>query len=136
MPPAAFSEHPKYMPAYGATYIAQVLDALTADPAVWATTVLLVMYDENDGYFDHIVPPQPPTSVLPGQSSVSTAGEVHDVVNPLHQPHYTNDQLPYRAGAARADVRHLAMEQGRLHQLPGGRPYLRDSPHRGAVRRD
>ena len=98
MPPAAFSEHPKYMPAYGATYIAQVLDALTADPAIWATTVLLVMYDENDGYFDHIVPPQPPTSVLPGQSSVSTAGEVHDVVNPLHQPHYTKDQLPYGLG--------------------------------------
>ena len=56
------------------------------------------MYDENDGYFDHIVPPQPPTSVLPGQSSVSTAGEVHDVVNPLHQPHYTKDQLPYGLG--------------------------------------
>ncbi|MGO9817013.1 MAG: alkaline phosphatase family protein, partial [Acidocella sp.] len=55
MPPAAFSEHPKYMPAYGATYISEVLDALTANPAVWAKTVLLVMYDENDGYFDHMV---------------------------------------------------------------------------------
>ena len=98
MPPAAFSEHPKYMPAYGATYIAQVLDALTADPAVWAKTVLLVMYDENDGYFDHMPPPQPPTPVLPGQSTVSTAGEVHDVINPLHEPYYTKDQLPYGLG--------------------------------------
>lgn len=98
MPPAAFSEHPKYMPAYGATYISRVLDSLTADPSVWAKTVLLVMYDENDGYFDHIVPPQPPTPVLPGASTVSTAGEVHDVVNPAHHPVYHKDMWPYGLG--------------------------------------
>jgi phospholipase C len=98
MPPAAFSEHPKYMPAYGATYISQVLDALTADPEVWSRTVLLVMYDENDGYFDHCVPPQPPTPVLPGASTVSVEGEIHNVVNPLHHPLYTADNLPYGLG--------------------------------------
>ncbi len=98
MPPAAFSEHPKYMPAYGATYISQVLDTLTADPEVWSKTVLLVMYDENDGYFDHIVPPQPPTPALPGESTVSTAGEIHNVVNPAHHPVYTVDNLPYGLG--------------------------------------
>jgi phospholipase C len=98
MPPAAFSEHPKYMPAYGATYISHVLDTLTADPAVWSRTVLLVMYDENDGYFDHVVPPQPPTPALPGASTVSTAGEIHDVVNPAHRPVYTVDNLPYGLG--------------------------------------
>lgn len=98
MPPAAFSEHPKYMPAYGATYISGVLDALTADPGLWGRTVLLVMYDENDGYFDHMVPPQPPTPVLPGASTVSTAGEVHDVVNLGHRPTYSRDMLPYGLG--------------------------------------
>jgi phospholipase C len=98
MPPAAFSEHPKYMPAYGATYISRILDMLTADPAVWSKTVLLVTYDENDGYFDHVVPPQPPTPVLPGISTVSTEGEIHDVVNPAHKPHYTRDDLPYGLG--------------------------------------
>lgn len=98
MPPAAFSEHPKYMPAYGATYISEVLDALTADPAVWAKTVLLVMYDENDGYFDHMVPPQPPTPVLPGESTVSTKGEIHQVVNRTHKPLYERDDLPYGLG--------------------------------------
>lgn len=98
MPPAAFSEHPRYMPAFGATYIARVLEALTADPGVWAKTALLVMYDENDGYFDHIMPPQPPTPALRGASTVSTEGEVHDVVNPLHKPLYTVDNLPYGLG--------------------------------------
>ncbi len=96
--PAGYSEHPSYPPAYGAIYIARVLDALTADLKSWGKTVLLLNYDENDGFFDHLVPPQPPTPVLPGISTVSTAGEVHDFVNPDHPTLYTADQLPYGLG--------------------------------------
>ncbi|EQD29292.1 phospholipase C, phosphocholine-specific, partial [mine drainage metagenome] len=70
--PAGYSEHPSYPPAYGAIYIARVLDALTSNPQVWGKTVLLLNYDENDGFFDHVVPPQPPTPALPGVSTVST----------------------------------------------------------------
>ena len=40
----------------------QVLDALTANPDVWSKTVLFITYDENDGFFDHVVPPTPPQS--------------------------------------------------------------------------
>ncbi|HTU53830.1 MAG TPA: phospholipase C, phosphocholine-specific [Acetobacteraceae bacterium] len=98
LPPAAFSEHPRWTPGYGATYIARILDALTADPAVWSRTVLLIMYDENDGYFDHIVPPQPPTKVRPGKSTVSTAGEVHDYVSPFDARKFHADDLPYGLG--------------------------------------
>lgn len=98
IPPAAFSEHPKYMPAYGATYISEVLDTLTANPDIWSKTVLFVMYDENDGYFDHVVPPQPPTPVQPGFSTVSTEGEIHSIVNAHHHPTYTPDQLAYGLG--------------------------------------
>jgi phospholipase C len=68
--PEAFSEHPNWPANYGAWYIAQVLDALTARPDVWSRTVLLVTYDENDGFFDHMVPPYPPSSVAPGKSTV------------------------------------------------------------------
>jgi phospholipase C len=96
--PAGYSEHPSYPPAYGATYIARVLDALTANPKVWGRTVLLLDYDENDGFFDHMVPPQPPTPVLPGISTVSTEGEIHDFINPDHATLYTPDQLPYGLG--------------------------------------
>jgi phospholipase C len=98
LPPAAYSEHPKWAPGYGATYVDRVLDALTANPDVWARTVLFIMYDENDGYFDHVPPPQPPTPALPGKSTVSVAGEVHDVVNPLNADHYHVDYLPYGLG--------------------------------------
>ncbi|MEP7043351.1 MAG: phospholipase C, phosphocholine-specific [Dokdonella sp.] len=58
--PALASEHPSYPSALGADFINQVLEALTADPAVWASTVLLINYDENDGYFDHATPITPP----------------------------------------------------------------------------
>ena len=42
-------------PNYGAWYIAQVLDALTSNPEVWSKTALFITYDENDGFFDHVV---------------------------------------------------------------------------------
>lgn len=81
---AAGSEHPgPSSPAQGAAYTARVLDALTADPQVWGRTALLLMFDENDGFFDHMPPPAPPSpdpSVAggwAGASSVSTEGEYH-----------------------------------------------------------
>ncbi|KFL90218.1 Phospholipase C 4 precursor [Acetobacter malorum] len=98
LPPAAYSEHPRWTPGYGATYIARVLNALTANPEVWAKTVLLVMYDENDGYFDHMPPPQPPTPVLPGKSTVDTRGEIHDRLTPYEPKRYKADLLPYGLG--------------------------------------
>ncbi len=36
---------------------AQVLEALWANPALWAKTALILNYDENDGLFDHVAPP-------------------------------------------------------------------------------
>ncbi|MGE0049510.1 MAG: phosphocholine-specific phospholipase C [Acidithiobacillus sp.] len=96
--PAGYTEHPSYAPAYGAVYIARVLAALTANPKVWSRTAVFLNYDENDGIFDHVIPPQPPTPVRPGKSTVSTAGEVHDLVNPRQAPLFIPDDLPYGMG--------------------------------------
>ncbi|MER5883238.1 phospholipase C, phosphocholine-specific [Streptomyces sp. NPDC001941] len=71
--PEAFSEHPNWPTNYGAWYISRVLDALTSNPEVWARTALFLTYDENDGYFDHVVPPVPPASADEGRSTVDTA---------------------------------------------------------------
>jgi phospholipase C len=54
------SEHPDFMPAAGAAFVASKLDAIAANPEVWAKTVFILNYDENDGIFDHVVPPTPP----------------------------------------------------------------------------
>jgi phospholipase C len=53
-----------------------VLDALTSNPDVFSKTVLFITYDENDGFFDHMVPPCVPPSESQGQSTVSTANEI------------------------------------------------------------
>lgn len=81
---AAGSEHPDpSSPAQGAAYTARVLDALTADPAVWSRTALLVMFDENDGFFDHLPPPAPPspdaraTGGFAGASTLATDDDYH-----------------------------------------------------------
>jgi phospholipase C len=64
--PAAQSEHPDFLPAAGAEYIAQKLDAIAANPDVWAKTAFILCYDENDGQFDHVPPPTPPPGT-PGE---------------------------------------------------------------------
>ncbi|KJK48213.1 phospholipase C [Lentzea aerocolonigenes] len=75
--PEAYTEHPNWPANYGAWYIAKVLDALTSNPAVWAKTALFITYDENDGFFDHVVPPYPPSSAAQGLSSVDVKDELH-----------------------------------------------------------
>ena len=105
--PAADSEHPgPSSPAQGADYTARVLDALTANPKVWARTVLLVMFDENDGFFDHVPPPAPPShdparpGAVLGGSTVDTAGEYHQVRNPTEAKDERDDLMgrPYGLG--------------------------------------
>ena len=97
LPPAAYSEHPRFTPLYGAEYVASILDALTSNPEVWSKTVLFIMYDENDGLFDHMVPPQPPTVAGSGLSTVNIDLERHDHVTAT-QTTYTADTLPYGLG--------------------------------------
>lgn len=103
--PAADSEHPQpSSPAQGADYTARVIDALTADPKVWARTVLLVMFDENDGFYDHMPPPAPPSrdeaGKLIGGSTVDLAGEHHLVRNPTEARGERDDLMgrPYGLG--------------------------------------
>jgi phospholipase C len=74
--PEAFTEHPNWPANYGAWYVSQILDALTANPTVWSKTALFLTYDENDGFFDHMVPPTVPASRSQGLSTIDTANEI------------------------------------------------------------
>ena len=76
VPPEAFSEHPNWPANYGAWYVSQILDALTANPAVWSKTAFFLTYDENDGFFDHVVPPTPPQRRDQGLSDVALTDEI------------------------------------------------------------
>jgi phospholipase C len=79
LPSDVDSEHPNDTPAAGAAYIASKIDAIAANPEVWAKTVFILSYDENDGLFDHVVPPIPPAGTpdefVTLTSSDGTAGD-------------------------------------------------------------
>jgi phospholipase C len=68
LPPLESCEHPAVPPEYGESLVSDILETLLANPAVWAKTVFLVVYDENGGFFDHVAPP------TPGPTATSLAG--------------------------------------------------------------
>jgi phospholipase C len=77
IPTSYQSEHPDFMPAAGADFVASKLNAIASNPDVFAKTVFVLIYDENDGLFDHVTPPTP---------AAGTAGEfitVDDVSDPI-----------------------------------------------------
>ncbi|NGM63212.1 phospholipase C, phosphocholine-specific [Sphingobacterium sp. SGG-5] len=73
--PAKFSDHPS-SPWYGAWYVSEILDILTKNPEVWKKTIFILTYDENDGYFDHIPPFEPPSPIHPDSGKTSRGIDV------------------------------------------------------------
>ncbi len=104
------AEHPgPSSPASGADSTARVLDALTANAEVWSKTVLLINFDENDGFYDHMPPPAAPSYLSydadparaqrAGASTVDTRGEYHHVLNGAdprtqHRPYGLGPRVP------------------------------------------
>lgn len=68
-PDLGASEHAPYSVETGEWFVNQALSALTANPAVYNSTVFIFNYDEEGNYFDHVPPPTAP----PG-----TAGEYYN----------------------------------------------------------
>ena len=75
--PTKYSEHPEAPPAFGESLTSRLLDALTANPEVWAKTAFIINYDENDGFFDHMPGLLPATDRKFGLSTVDTRGETY-----------------------------------------------------------
>ncbi|WP_279579442.1 alkaline phosphatase family protein [Fodinicola feengrottensis] len=84
--PSWSTEHPEYMPAGGAYFLQQVLEALTSNTAVWQKTLLIVTYDENGGFFDHVRAPQAPRGT-PGEyltpAALATTPEAAGIAGPI-----------------------------------------------------
>ena len=123
IPPLGYDEHPPSPPALGEWLTDQVLRALVANRRVWSKTVLFHMYDENDGFFDHVPPPVPP----PG-----TKGE-YVTVTPLPS---TAQGLAGPVGLGfRVPMLVLSpFSRGRPRVLRDLRPHLAAPVPRGALR--
>ncbi|MEU9890399.1 alkaline phosphatase family protein [Sphaerisporangium sp. NPDC051011] len=57
--PYGWSEHPAAGPGDGGRFVKKVIDTLQANEELWKSTLLIITYDENDGAFDHVLPPRP-----------------------------------------------------------------------------
>jgi hypothetical protein len=89
-------------PAEGAAFVASKIDAIAANPEVWAKTVFILNYDENDGIFDHVAPP-----VAAAGNAARVRGRVAD-----------------RRRVPRAVHHRLALDGGRLGVQPAVRSHV------------
>jgi phospholipase C len=82
--PEAYSEHPNWEPDFGTWYVSQVVNILASNPEVWSKMALFITYDEEGGFFDHLVPPTPPQTRADGLSTVPITNEIFpgDAVHP------------------------------------------------------
>jgi phospholipase C len=63
----ASDQHPDHNVQAGELFIASVYNAIKQNPALWASTALLIVYDEHGGIYDHV----PPPSCTPDQFTAS-----------------------------------------------------------------
>lgn len=94
--PAAYSEHPgPSSPVQGGWFTQEILLALTSNPEVWSKTVLLLTYDENDGFFDHVPSPSAPSQRQDGSfAGKSTLGFDSELFKHPAPPGSTQQPLP------------------------------------------
>jgi phospholipase C len=79
------SEHPSYPASWGAYALADILKTLTSNPKIWEKTALIISYDENGGFFDHVPPPVAPEGT-PGEYltvPLSTVDEAAGIAGPI-----------------------------------------------------
>jgi len=80
LPSMLWSEHPSPSSSLqGAEFTSRVIEALTANAETWGETILFLSFDENDGLFDHVPPPAPPSyhldGTIAGKSTLDLRGE-------------------------------------------------------------
>jgi phospholipase C len=78
--PYVCCEHPSASPGDGEAFTAKLLNVLVNEhPEVFRKTAFFLMYDENDGYFDHVPSPIPAISAEYGAMTLVQAGSAEDM---------------------------------------------------------
>jgi phospholipase C len=67
----ASDQHPDHDIQAGEEFIASIYNAIRDNPDLWKSTVLLIVYDEHGGIFDHVAPP----SCVPDTPFIASAAD-------------------------------------------------------------
>jgi len=67
----ANDQHPPHDLREGEKLIAEVYDTLRADDRIWRQSLMIVLYDEHGGFYDHV---PPPSAVAPDASRARPSG--------------------------------------------------------------
>src|SRR5206468_3156848 len=84
----AADQHPDNFVLAGDQFIRSVYSAIRANDEVWRSTMLLIVWDEHGGIFDHVPPPRLPYGDGTPEKPFRTA-----------QPRFDFDRLGVRVGA-------------------------------------
>ena len=76
----ASDQHPDHNVAQGEKFIAAIYNAIFDNPDVWKSTVLLIVYDEHGGIYDHVAPP----NLRPDQEDGGVAPSTDTGGDPFH----------------------------------------------------
>jgi phospholipase C len=72
----ANDQHPDHDVQAGELFIAEVYMRIKRNPKLWASTALLIVYDEHGGIYDHVVPPAcPPDNFTASANNTGTGME-------------------------------------------------------------
>ncbi len=56
-PSGEVSEHPPASVSQGQAYVTGIINTIMEDPALWASSVIFVTWDDWGGFYDHVPPP-------------------------------------------------------------------------------
>jgi len=83
--PGANDAHPPHDIVESDALVAKVYNAIRSNQALWESTLLIILFDEHGGFYDHVPPP-------PAKSKESTPPD-------HHEEEYTFDRLGVRVPA-------------------------------------
>jgi phospholipase C len=63
--PGANDDHPPHDVRAGQRLIADVYNTIRANEDLWLSSLLIVLYDEHGGMYDHVIPPAGPPLAIP-----------------------------------------------------------------------
>ena len=83
---ASNDDHPPASVMRGQELALRVFSSLASSPSLWRKTLLLIVYDEHGGFFDHVVPPKDPPDEDPKLVGSYGVRVPAIVVSPFVQP--------------------------------------------------